>query len=202
MSTTRGRPRLYDTDQVLDAATRIFWARGYEGTSINELVDVTGLNKPSLYAAFGDKEALYNAVVERYAIALENRQRELLDTESDIWRALEVLLRSSASSLCNPSLPGGCLIVTGLADCGTPNLPDSTEAILHQAMCRTETVIMDRLKRARREKQIPSKLPIPAFAGAISTWMAGMAIRTKSGADRAALDQAIDALVSMWPRHG
>lgn len=200
MGTSRGRPRLYDADQVLDAATRVFWARGYEGTSINELVEATGLNKPSLYAAFGDKEALYTTVVERYAATMEKLQRETLEAEPDIWRALEGLLRSSASSLCNPSLPGGCLVVTGLADCKTPNLPPNTEAILRAALGRTESVILDRLRRARRDKQIPSKLAIPALAGALATWMAGMAIRTKAGADRASLDEAIDALVSMWPR--
>ncbi|MCB9497390.1 MAG: TetR/AcrR family transcriptional regulator [Fibrobacteria bacterium] len=200
MSASRGRPRTFDPELVLDAATRVFWARGFEGTSVNDLVEATGLNKPSLYAAFGDKETLYNSVVERYAAGLEKHQRELLESEPDIWCALEALLRHSAVALTDPSLPGGCLVITGLADCGTPNLPPATERLLRDALGRTETAILDRLGRARQERQISAKMPIAPFAGALTTWMAGMAIRTKAGADRAALDASIDALVGLWPR--
>ncbi|MEK7392561.1 MAG: TetR/AcrR family transcriptional regulator [Fibrobacterota bacterium] len=200
MSPSRGRPRLYDSEQALDAATRIFWARGYEGTSINELVETTGLNKPSLYAAFGDKEALYLAVVERYAASLEKIQRDRMDSEPDVWVALEGLLRDSAQALSDPQLPGGCLVVTGLAECGTPHLPESAEKVLREALDGTGTAILDRLRRGRKERQILPELDLGALAEAISTWMAGMAIRAKSGAGNAVLEDAIDSFVSMWPR--
>lgn len=200
MNASRGRPRHFDPDQVLDAATRVFWACGYEGTSVNQLVEATGLNKPSLYAAFGDKEALYLAVVARYADGLERIQRELLETEPDAWRALEGLMRHSAAVLTDSDFPGGCLVVTGIADCGTPNLPEAAERALRDALARTTASISDRVARGVRDGQIPSSIGADALSEAVATVLAGLAIRAKSGADRIALDRAVDAFVAPWPR--
>lgn len=196
----RGRPRHFDPAQVLQAATRVFWARGYEGTSVNDLVAATGLNKPSLYAAFGDKEALYLAVVGHYSSSLEAHQRAKLEGEPDVWKALEGLLRESARALTDPKLPGGCLVVTGLADCGTPNLPKTAQDALAAALESTRRVVEARLERGRRERQIPASVELPALVESIATFKAGMAIRTKSGATRAILDRGIDAFVALWPR--
>lgn len=195
---TRGRPRSFDPDRVLDTAMLLFWSRGYEGTSVNDLTEATGLNKPSLYAAFGDKESLYGKVLDRYAALVVASQREVLETEPDIWRALESLLRRSAASLASPQLPGGCLIVAGLADCGTPNLPSATAQALSRSFATTKTLILERIARARREGHWPTAVDPEPFADALLSFMAGMAVQTKAGADHAALDASVTVMATSW----
>lgn len=198
MDRPRGRPRTFDPDRVLDAAMLLFWSRGYEGTSVNDLTAATGLNKPSLYAAFGDKESLYAKVLERYASLVEVSQRDVLEKEPDIWKALESLLRSSASSLASPALPGGCLIVAGLADCGTPNLPTATAEALSSAFVVTRKLVLDRVARAVREGRWPDSVKPEPFAETLLSLMAGMAVQTKAGAAHAALDAQMTVVATTW----
>lgn len=198
MDRARGRPRTFDPDRVLDAAMLLFWSRGYEGTSVNDLTEATGLAKPSLYAAFGDKESLYGKVLQRYATLVEASQRAVLEDEADVWKALEALLRHSASSLASPQLPGGCLIVAGLADCGTPNLPGPTAQALSRAFVTTRTLVLDRVARAVREGQWPSSVAPDPFADALLSLMAGMAVQTKAGATHASLDASVSAVANSW----
>lgn len=195
---TRGRPRSFDPERVLDTAMLLFWSRGYEGTSVNDLTEATGLNKPSLYAAFGDKESLYGKVLERYATLVETSQRDILESEPDVWKALEALLRQSARSLSSPDLPGGCLIVAGLADCGTPNLPGPTAEALSRAFATTRRLVLERVARARREGKWPSSVDPDPFADALLSFMAGMAVQTKAGATHAGLDASVTAVAGTW----
>lgn len=176
----------------------LFWSRGYEGTSVNDLTEATGLAKPSLYAAFGDKESLYGKVLDRYAALVAASQREVLETEPDIWRALESLMRKSATSLASPQYPGGCLIVTGLADCGTPNLPGATAQALSRSFVATRTLVLDRIARARREGHWPAAVDPEPFADAMLSFIAGMSVQTKAGADHAALDASVTVMASSW----
>lgn len=176
----------------------LFWSRGYEGTSVNDLTEATGLAKPSLYAAFGDKESLYGKVLDRYAALVVASQREVLETEPDIWLALESLMRKSAASLASPQYPGGCLIVTGLADCGTPNLPGATAQALSRSFVATRTLVLDRIARARREGHWPAAVEPEPFADALLSFMAGMSVQTKAGADHAALDASVTVMASSW----
>lgn len=177
---------------------RLFWRRGYEGTSVNDLTEVTGLAKPSLYAAFGDKESLFAKVLERYAALVETSQREVLDNEPDVWKALESLLRQSADSLASPQLPGGCLIVTGLADCGTPNLPGPTGQALALAFTITRTLVLERVARAMREGRWPPSVAPEPFADALLSLMAGMSVQTKAGAVHATLDSSVTVVADTW----
>lgn len=177
---------------------RLFWSRGYEGTSVNDLTEATGLAKPSLYAAFGDKQALYETVLDRYASLVLASQRETLESEPDVWRALESLMRHSAASLASPQLPGGCLIVTGLADCGTPNLPGATAQALSRSFATTKTLILERIARARREGHWPAAVEPEPFADAMLSFLAGMSVQTKAGADHAALDASVTMMATSW----
>src|SRR5207302_2019411 len=111
MTRERGRPRSFDTATVLDRALEVFWKHGFQSASLLELTEATGLSKPSLYAAFGDKESLYLKALDRYVSTRIAQHAAILDTEQNGRRAVEEFLRSIANMLSDPTLPGGCFII-------------------------------------------------------------------------------------------
>src|SRR5947209_16697338 len=106
--TPAGRPRSFDLDKALDAALQVFWRKGYEGASLSDLTQAMGINRPSLYAAFGDKEMLFRKALDRYASGPAAYVSEALK-EPTARAAIERLLREAADSLTNPHNPPGCL---------------------------------------------------------------------------------------------
>src|SRR6202000_934506 len=111
-----GRPRDFDPDQALEPAMEVFWEKGYEGASLSDLTEAMGINRPSLYAAFGDKEALFRRVMERYAegaASYLHRARE----EPTAGGVLEGLLRGAVKLLADPRNPRGCLSLQGGMAC-------------------------------------------------------------------------------------
>src|SRR5438105_4515725 len=161
---TRGRPRSFDTETALGRATEVFWRHGFQGASMAELTAATGLSKPSLYAAFGDKESLYLQCLQRYAAQQVELQTQLLAEEPDARRAIENFMRVLARHQSDPALPGGCMIVTGTADCGGPATPEAVDTALRGAWGGTEQRLLQRLQRAEREGDLPATLNPKALA--------------------------------------
>jgi AcrR family transcriptional regulator len=113
----RGRPREFDVKKALDHALRVFWRKGYEGASLLDLTKAMGINRPSLYAAFGSKEELFRKALDRYAAGPAAYVRDALNKPTA--RAVaERLLGGSIDLLTNPRNPRGCLLVQGALACG------------------------------------------------------------------------------------
>src|SRR5437588_8135669 len=112
-----GRPRAFDRDQALGRALDVFWRNGYEGASLSDLTEVMGINPPSLYAAFGNKEELFRKALDRY---MEKRHEVLRDVlaRPKARDAIAALLTGTADSLTDKSTPTGCLLVQGISGCG------------------------------------------------------------------------------------
>ena len=199
MTGERGRPRNFDMDTALDRALKVFWRHGFHGASLSELTEAMGLNKPSLYAAFGDKEALYLKALDRYASLCATEHAAKLEAEPDGQRAVEAFLHSLADMLTNPEYPGGCAIINGVADCGGTSTPPAVENALLKAMQGTEVFLKQRLARAQQEGQLPKDAHLDDLAMLFSTLIAGMAVSAKGGASRAKLDKVIDTAMSIWP---
>src|SRR5215813_4291429 len=106
----QGRPREFDPDRALDAALKVFWSRGYEGASLSELTRAMKINKPSLYAAFGDKAELFRKVVDRY-VTEQGALWEGLLSHKPARLAVEKILAAAADSLTCTANPHGCLLV-------------------------------------------------------------------------------------------
>jgi AcrR family transcriptional regulator len=139
--TNRGRPRRFDPEEALDAAMAVFWSHGFDATSMADLSAATGLNKPSLYAAFGDKAQLFRQALERYAKTQAEPHLRALEREPDVRAAIGAFLASLADVLADPAKPGGCFIVNATAACGTGDLPSSVETAVHQAHALTGEAI-------------------------------------------------------------
>src|SRR6202035_3213375 len=108
----RGRPREFDADKALDAALKVFWRKGFEGASLPDLTRAMGINRPSMYAAFGNKEALFRRALDRYAQGPAAYVRQALD-EPTARRVVERLLRGAVEALSDPRNPRGCFAVQG-----------------------------------------------------------------------------------------
>jgi AcrR family transcriptional regulator len=195
-SRRQGRPREFDPDEALERALEVFWRQGYEGTSLSELTAAMGINRPSLYAAFGNKESLFHKALDRYADQHMAFIRAALE-EPTARRAIEALLRSYVASVTNPRTPPGCLTVQGALASG----PD-TESIRAELTARRlagEAVLRARLQRARKEGDLAADADPADLARYINTIAQGVAVQAAGGANRKQLDRVVDIALRAWP---
>lgn len=124
-----GRRRSFDKDKVLDTLMTVFWRQGYAGTSMSDLTDATDLTKPSLYAAYGNKEAMYSAALGCY-LDIQSRTvySALQDNERSLLAVLADFLKESAKGATQPDRPAGCFIVGASCDAVAGLLPTTAQA--------------------------------------------------------------------------
>jgi AcrR family transcriptional regulator len=192
------RPRSFDIDAALDAALLLFWKNGYEGTSLTDLTEAMGINRPSFYAAFESKEAIFKRVLDRY---------EQTGPGSDIARALEApsaravvesLLYGYADAAGKRNRPRGCLLVQGALACS-----DESEAVrrdLAQRRDAGETALRHRLERAKRDGDLPADAKPSDLARFVWTLCQGMAVQAAGGASRTELRDVADVALRSWPQ--
>ena len=184
-------------DQALDCALLVFWRKGYEGASLSDLTGAMGINRPSLYAAFGDKDALFRKVLDRYAEGPASYVREAL-SQPTARGAMEKLLRGSADLLSNPRNPPGCLNVQGALVCG-----EAAEGVRRELALRRaagEAAIRQRLKRARAEGDLPPNANPADLARYVTTVLHGMSVQAAGGATRAELQRIAQTALRAWPQ--
>lgn len=192
-----GRPREFDRNKALATAMRVFWKRGYEGTSLEDLTDAIGINRPSLYAAFGNKENLFAEAVahyDEYEGAIINRLMEEAPTARD---AVEASLRYNARVYVEEGRPRGCMIVLSML-VGTPE--DRTiRGMLAQRRRAGEEDLRKRIERGKRDGDLPKQADAAQLASFYTTVLQGMSIQALDGASRAALDDIVDTAMTSWP---
>jgi AcrR family transcriptional regulator len=191
-----GRPRAFDRDQALERALDVFWRKGYEGASLADLTEAMGINPPSLYAAFGNKEQLFRAALDCYT-AKHDAMIERALARPKARDAIGVLLMTSADSLTDKSNPPGCLFVQGIAGSG-----EHAKCIRDQLTARraaNERMIRERLKRAKAEGDLPEGADPAALSRYIATVTEGMAVQAAGGASRAELRRTAETAMAAWP---
>jgi AcrR family transcriptional regulator len=192
----RGRPREFDLDQALDRALEVFWRKGYEGASISELTEAMGINRPSLYAAFGNKEELFRKALDRYVQGPAAYTYRALD-ELTARSVVERLLHDAADALTCPDNPHGCLGVQGALACGDAATSIKEELCARQA--RWEAALQRRLERAKREGDLSGSANCADLAQFIATIIQGMAVQAAGGATRQELRKVADLALHAWP---
>jgi AcrR family transcriptional regulator len=192
-----GRPRSFDVDQALARALQVFWRKGYEGTSLSDLTKTMGINRPSLYAAFGDKEALFRKALDRYAEDRASYVREAL-SQPTARAAVEKLLNGAADLLSDARNPPGCLNVQGALACGGDAEPVRRELALRRAA--GEAAIRQRLKRAKTEGDLPLDANPADLARYVATVLHGMSVQAAGGATRAELQRVAQTALRALPK--
>lgn len=182
------RPREFDETQVLDRALELFWSRGYEATSIQDLVDVTGLGRASLYGAFGDKEAIFQRVLEHYLSLMPSEAAEI-DPDAPFLDGLAKMLRARLSASCARSGPRGCFLqIAGTARDDTPGARDVLFASLAQSEKHFERLIV----QAQSRGEIDAKRDAVGMARFVVVLIQGLASTARAGWGRERLSSAID----------
>ena len=194
---TLGRPRAFDREEALELALDVFWRKGYEGASLSDLTEAMGINPPSLYAAFGNKEELFCKALDRYMERHDEFLREVL-ARPKARDAIAALLTGLADSLTDKSRPPGCLLVQGIAGAG-----DHAKCIRDELCKRrafNEKLIRERLKRAKAEGDLPADADPAALSRYIATVSVGMAVQAAGGATRAELRRIVETAMAAWPK--
>jgi AcrR family transcriptional regulator len=192
---TRGRPRAFDAERALDQAVRVFWKHGYEGASLPQLTRAMGINRPSMYAAFGNKESLFRKALDRYVETSGCALREALNQPTARATA-ERLLRATVNQGARGKIRG-CMLVQGALACG-----ESADPIRHELAHRRTTVeraLRQRFERARRQRDLPANSDPAALAKFVATFQHGLAVQLASGASRDKLLAAVDVALCAWP---
>lgn len=191
-----GRPRGFDLEQALDVALDLFWRHGYEGTSVAALAQGMGVCVPSLYAAFGNKQALFAKVVDRY---IEKPASYLLKAlqEPTARRVAERALRGAIDMVMQPRNADGCLLVQGALVTGPA--ADAVRKELNLRRSRAEASVCQRFRRARAERDLPPDVDPEQLARYLMTIIWGLSVQAAGGAGRAELEQVADLTLKCWP---
>lgn len=192
----RGRPREFDVDEALDAALLLFWRRGYEGTSMSALTRAMGINTPSLYAAFGNKERLFRRVLDRYIERPASYLPRALE-EPSARRAVETLFHGAIHMVMQKGHPDGCLLVQGALASGPMTVAVRKELARRRA--GAEAAVCARLQRAVVEGELPKTVDAPKFAKYVVTVLWGMSVQAAGGATREELQEVAKTAMRAWP---
>ncbi|GGI22636.1 TetR/AcrR family transcriptional regulator [Bradyrhizobium guangdongense] len=187
-----GRPREFDAETALDRAMEVFWRHGYEGATIAQLTEAMGINPPSLYACFGNKEGLLKAALDRYTKLRGVWMDEVVaaPTARDV---ADRMLMGIAEKQTDPANPPGCLLVQGGIACGTGSENVPFELAARRA--QNEDQLRDRFVRAKAEGDLKASADPAALARYVSAVAVGMGVMASSGADREALRQVASVAV-------
>jgi AcrR family transcriptional regulator len=192
-----GRARAFDADQALESAMIVFWTKGYDGASLSDLTEAMGINRPSLYAAYGNKQELFRKALERYGEGPSSYEREALAhaTARDV---AEGLLRGAADVQTDPNTPAGCLATLGTTYCADDSSP--VGKMLIASRLAGHAAIRERLERSRAEGDLPADADPRALTHYIGAVVCGMAVLAASGATREELERVIQLAMRAWPQ--
>jgi len=194
--TKRGRPRSFDRAATLRRAMEVFWVKGYEGTSMMNLIAAMGINSPSIYAAFGCKEELFREAVALYRATDGGRIWDAMTAAPSAHMAIETMLCVSAEEFTRPSKPRGCLIVLEALHAGDGNKAVRRE--LQERRAESMAMLLLRLKRGVAEGELPNGPDWRAIASFYITVQQGMSIQARDGASRKALRAVADCAMAAW----
>lgn len=193
----RGRPQSFDRAQALCAAMRLFWDRGYDGTSFDELTAAMGISASSFYNAFGSKEALYQEAIEAYIKLVGTWFFTILNARTDTRSTFEHLLTAAATEFTRDDLPAGCMIAAAATQCAP------TQARLRDLLAtqrtQSETALATRLQQGIQAGDLSPDTDIKALAAFYSALLRGMAVQARDGIPRERLHEIARIAMQAWP---
>jgi len=195
-SALKGRPREFDIDEALTAALRVFWRRGYEGASMAELTAEMGIAKPSLYAAFGNKEELFKKALDLYEREKMAFMSEALKEPTSRQMA-ERLLYGALQMQTSSCDPKGCLGVISAVSCG-PEAVSIRECVLERQKS-SRTALIDRLEEYKQQSDLPADVEPAAVARYLTAVMQGLSVQAGAGASYDELKSLVDMALRTWP---
>lgn len=195
----RGRPRSFDRTETLDRALKAFWRNGFEATSMNDLVEAMGINSPSIYAAFGSKEALFAEAVQHYHAAYADGLLQALNDAPDAASGIDAMFKAAVELFTRTDTPGGCFVVNSVAS-NAPNGLETEQTLKWLRRERSEQ-IAERLAKDMRSGRLRDDTPIQELSDLYAAILQGLAQAARDGLSKERLLKLSDHsrnLVSPW----
>ena len=194
---TRGRPRTFDPDTALRQALDLFWERGYEGTSLNDLAEAMGIASASIYACFGSKEDLFRKVMMLYGTTSGEPPRRALREQPTACAAIHEMLRATADEITRPDTPHYCMLILAAPTGAVEN--HAIREFLADLRRDMFTAIKDRLARGVTDGDLTaSAAGLDVIARYYTTVVQGLSIQARDGADRGELEAVITCAMAAW----
>ena len=184
-----GRPINFDRDAALEAAMRLFWERGYEGTSMADLTQAMGLNPSSIYTAFGDKQALFALAAKRYADVRAQYMVNALE-QPTLRGFILAAFDNTVEFLGSKTHPSSCFTLTGAISCGVDT--ERAKLLMREMRLRNEAGIKARLLKARKAAEFPKKQNVDDYTRYLSMLLSGLAIQAANGSTKAELKRVAE----------
>lgn len=191
-----GRPRAFSESGALDAAMHVFWEKGYEGTTLDDLTQAMGINRSSLYATFGDKETLFRKVIARYSTGPMASLWEALQQPS-ARAVVETLLRTEVNFLADPSHPQGCLTLQGGMACGSG--AQTVRRTMIDWRKSGLSRLQKRFQRAHQEGDLATGIDPKDLARYILIVMNGLGVQAANGATKTEMTRAVEMALRSMP---
>jgi AcrR family transcriptional regulator len=192
----RGRPRAFCEEQALDAAMLVFSQKGYEAASLSDLTSAMGINRFSMYATFGNKEALFVQAMERYTGTVSQRLDATL-ADGTLRDAIKRLLQQSVSMYTAAEGPGMCFVTQGPLT--SPAVSDATKQFVALKRAAVERALSKRFNRAVEEAELPRDASAAGLARFYSVIIQGIALQAQHGGTREDLLGVVDVAMAKWP---
>jgi AcrR family transcriptional regulator len=193
----RGRPRAFDVDRALQRALLVFWRRGYEGASLAELTRAMGINRPSLYAAFGNKEQLFLKVLDRYTEMRAPTMAKAMAAPTARETAAMLLYGVAECAGGNGTTPPGLFFVQTLLACAGAEEPLREE--LNARRMSMFVNLQQRFQRGKKEGDLPGDADPAELAGFVTAAMFGMSVMAVCGTTRKELGKIVESALRAWP---
>ena len=181
-----GRPISFDKNAALEAAMLLFWERGYEGTSMADLTQAMGLNPSSIYAAFGDKHALFELAVKRYMEMRAQYAGKALE-EPTLEKVVRALFDNTVEFLTTPGHPPTCMTLAGAVGCSLDASP--ARDLMTEIRKQNQAALRQRLLKARKSGELSKDIDVDDYTRYLSTIIAGLSIQAANGSTKAELNR-------------
>ena len=193
----RGRPRAFDRDEALRGAMTVFWEKGYEGASLEELQSAMGaISPPSFYAAFGSKQRLFFEAVDLYLDTVGHRPIQALESAVTAREGVEGMLREVVHICSGPNTPRGCLLFLGAINCAPAN--KSLQDYMRPYRVQAPDWIRKRLERGVVEGDVPKGVDLEPLVSLYAGLVYGLPVRARDGASRKNLLAGVTGAMAAW----
>lgn len=191
-----GRPRNFDIDSALDKALEVFRRKGYEATSLSDITEALGINRPSLYAAFGNKEELFTKALARYMQGPVAYLKDVLN-EKTSYEVARQMLQQSVDVLTSPANPKGCLAIQ--SSISSELEAKGIQQKITAGLLSNDKRIKERFDRAIEEGDLPPGTDSMILAKYITTIHKGLSMQAANGASKEELYAVVELVLKSWP---
>ena len=180
------RPREFNEEDVIDKAVKVFWAKGYEATSIQDLVDAMGIQRGSLYATFGGKQPLFLKSLKRYSVTIVSKLLEILESKSSAVESIELFFSQLVEHLLIAGELRSCLVTNSAIERGLRD--EETKQLVLQLLNALEDGFHNTLLRAKMNGELTTELDLKVVANYLTSSMQGLLVIGKVCSERSVLE--------------